>query len=66
MAGRDYYGGRKAEIAIQGGTHCGHPKKKAVPRGIETEDPDKMAQHHYPMRPIGPAHPHQKNTLAIQ
>jgi len=57
VADHDCYDGRGAEILTDGGKHCGIPKEAAVSRGIETEDPDKMAQLHLPMHLLGPAYP---------
>ena len=47
--------GKRKFLSMEG--HCGHPKEKAVPRGIETEYHDKMAQLHHPMHIFGPAYP---------
>jgi len=49
--------GRGADNPKRGGKHCGCPKEAAVSRGIETENPDKMAQLYLPMHLLGSAYP---------
>ena len=49
--------GRGADNPKRGGQHCGHPKEAAVSRGIETENPDKMAQLCLPIHLLGTAYP---------